>query len=83
MSAQRLHSGWRLGLIGLAWLAGVGWQLQLQRLLPWPLDPLLCLAGLLLMVLALRWPRSPGRRPQRQPWWLWLLALALLGGSMA
>ncbi len=81
MSAQRLHSGWRLGLIGLAWLAGVGWQLQLPRLTPWPVDPLLCLAGLLLMVLALRWPASLPTRLQRQPWWLWLLVLALLGAG--
>ncbi len=78
MSAPRLHPGWRIGLAGMAWLAGIAVQLQQPVLWPSPAYPAICGGGLLLALLAVRMGRRPAARSPAALG-LWLAALFSIG----
>lgn len=72
---ERADAGWRLTGLAVAWLAGIGWQLQQRSL--WPATAIYAAAAIAVLALAVgwHWRRSRALAPLN---WAGCLGVALL-----
>lgn len=77
--------GWRLATAGLAWLAGIGWQLQQAQVWTLQTDVALLVLALIAGLAAWRWAARAGQPSHSRASWVvaaaWALCCACLGAA--